>query len=161
MVLYKKYFEQLSASIASRRQGSERVIKMISLMGCIILLTLLIHETIRVGNSVEPLGDPGYVFRLLRIFVVFLLTAACIWKFSKISIILSIPAQLWVLGEYIMWYVESRKGMYMAGITRLPEPSTLGFYRATWLGVVPLFLAISILIMWLAVLFRGFSKSKF
>lgn len=134
---------------------------MAPLMTCIIVLTLLIQETIRLVNSVEPLGDPGYVFRLLRILLAFLLTAACMWKFIKVSITLSIPAQLWIIGEYVMWYLESLKGMDMTGISRLPELSTLGFYQATWLSVVPLFLAISLLIMCLAVLIRGFSKSKF
>jgi len=74
----------------------------------------------------------------LRVAVALIVNLASICRFRPKGFLVSVGALSWVVAEYTLWFVWSRRFKEALGIGHLPDPQVAGLYKAVRWDVVVL-----------------------
>src|SRR4051812_15785490 len=76
------------------------------------------HKLFEAGSA--PLIDPTFTWMHLGIAASLLISAVCLWPRKAFAFLVSAAGLMWVLVEYVRWYIWTRRVIEAAGLEQWP-----------------------------------------
>lgn len=166
---FKNLNRRLNRNLRSISNVKKNFIRTVAIFAAALSMLFLINQCIEtnrmLGSDEYSLWgitiDHSSFWTRLRITGALMINLIAIWPYKTKGFWVSGASQCWVGGECLIWYLMSIKLKLDAGIANLPEPNTLGFFKAS-LWDITIFTANGVLLLWtlrtLVTLFASSSK---
>ena len=132
------FFSRLNRRLSLVSQMEKYLVRSVAILLVGLSLSVLLL------NLKSPRGDElwgmyidySYIFKRERICLALIVNLVAIWPFKARRYLASIVMSVWVLIEYVLWFIESLKQLSLP--ENFFEPRTAGLIRAGWGDIIVL-----------------------